>query len=114
MRYSEVLLIYAEALNEAMGGPTDEAYDAINAVRERARNGNASVLADLAGLDQISFRKAVLDERRHDFVSEGQRWFTSAHRNLIDYVKRPKGDKANPAVFNLSSRSQRELDVNRT
>ncbi len=115
MRYSEVLLIYAEALNEAMGGPTDEAYDAINAVRERARNGNASVLADLAGLDQISFRKAVLDERRHEFVSEGQRWFDLVRTgNLIEYVKRAKGDKANPAVFNyVFPIPQRELDVNR-
>jgi len=115
MRYSEVLLIYAEALNEAMGGPTEEAYEAINAVRERARNGNASVLPDLAGLDQISFRKAVLDERRHEFVSEGQRWFDLVRTgNLIEYVKRAKGDKANPAVFNyVFPIPQRELDVNR-
>jgi len=115
MRYSEVLLIYAEALNEAMGGPTEEAYEAINAVRERARNGNASVLPDLAGLDQISFRKAVLDERRHEFVSEGQRWFDLVRTgNLIEYVKRAKGDKANPAGFNyVFPIPQRELDVNR-
>ncbi len=49
MRYAQVLLMYAEALNEANGGPTPEAYDAVNKVRERARNGNPDVLPDLRG-----------------------------------------------------------------
>ena len=35
-RYADVLLMYAEALNEWKGGPTQEAYDAINEIRERA------------------------------------------------------------------------------
>ncbi|SMO31832.1 SusD family protein [Fodinibius sediminis] len=37
-RYAEVLLIYAEAANEANSGPTPEAYAAVNKVRERARH----------------------------------------------------------------------------
>ena len=36
LRYADVLLLYAEALNEWKQGPTKEAYDAINKVRERA------------------------------------------------------------------------------
>ena len=36
IRYADVLLMYAEALNEANNGPTQAAYDAINAVRARA------------------------------------------------------------------------------
>ena len=36
LRYAEVLLMIAEAANEAAGGPTAEAYTAINAVRARA------------------------------------------------------------------------------
>ncbi|MBK7031314.1 MAG: RagB/SusD family nutrient uptake outer membrane protein [Bacteroidales bacterium] len=115
MRYSEVLLIYAEALNEANGGPTTEAYDAINTVRERARNGVADVLPDLSGLDQSSFRQAVLSERRHEFVNEGQRWFDLVRTgNLINYVKQAKGDKANPSDFNtVFPIPQRELDLNK-
>lgn len=35
LRYADVLLMYAEAINE-MSGPTQEAYDAINMVRRRA------------------------------------------------------------------------------
>lgn len=36
LRYSDVLLMYAEALNEANGGPTPEAIEAVNRVRRRA------------------------------------------------------------------------------
>ena len=54
IRYAEVLLIYAEALNEVNSGPTQEAYNAINKVRNRAG------LSDLAGLDQEEFRDAIL------------------------------------------------------
>jgi starch-binding outer membrane protein, SusD/RagB family len=113
MRYSEVLLIYAEALNEANNGPTIEAYDAINQVRVRARNGVADVLPDLSGLDKDSFRLAVLNERRHEFVNEGQRWYDLVRMGkLIEYVKRAKGDQANPQDFNtVFPIPQRELDL---
>ena len=36
IRYSDVLLMYAEALNEWKGAPTEEAYDAVNEIRLRA------------------------------------------------------------------------------
>jgi hypothetical protein len=35
MRFAEILLIYAEAINE-VSGPTAEAYNALNRVRRRA------------------------------------------------------------------------------
>jgi len=113
MRYSEVLLMYAEALNEA-SGPTSEAYTAINQVRARARNGNADVLPDLQGLSQDDFRTAVLHERRMEFVNEGIRWYDLVRTGkLIEYVKRAKGDKANPQTFNyVFPIPQRELDNN--
>jgi len=114
MRYSEILLIYAEALNEANGGPTPSAYDAINQVRERARNGQTGVLPDLAGLTQDEFREAVLMERRHEFVNEGKRWFDLVRtNNLVEFVNRAKGDQTNPQDFNyLFPIPQRELDIN--
>lgn len=115
MRYSEILLIYAEALNEVNGGPTTEAYDAVNQVRNRARNGIPDVLPDLAGLDQDAFREAVINERRHEFVSEGQRWYDLVRTGtLIESVKRAKGDIANPTATNyLFPIPQRELDNNK-
>ncbi len=78
MRYADVLLMLAEAINEAQGGPTAEAYDAINEVRRRARFADGverTVLPDLEGLSQSEFREAVWRERRLEFVWEGQRWF---------------------------------------
>jgi starch-binding outer membrane protein, SusD/RagB family len=115
MRYSEILLIYAEALNESKGGPTAEAYTSINLVRARARNGKTGILPDIEGLDQAAFRTAVLNERRHEFVSEGQRWYDLVRTgNLVEYVKRAKGGNSNPTEFNnLFPIPQRELDNNK-
>ena len=75
MRYSEVLLMYAEALNEVNNGPTEQAYDAINQVRDRAFQDGGSGIHDLSGLSYTQFRKAILDERRWELALEGSRWF---------------------------------------
>jgi hypothetical protein len=114
MRYAEVLLIYAEAINELNQGPSSEAYDAVNQVRARARNGTEGVLPDLAGLSQEQFREAVLKEKRCETVNEGQRWFDLVRTgNLVEFVKRAKGDKANPQSFNyVFPIPQREIDLN--
>lgn len=114
MRYPEVLLIYAEALNELNQGPTQEAYDAVNAIRERARNGVDTVLPDLSGLTYQEFQLAVLKEKRCETVNEGQRWFDLVRTgNLEAYVKRAKGEKANPQPFNyVFPIPQREMDLN--
>ncbi|WP_419698723.1 RagB/SusD family nutrient uptake outer membrane protein [Mucilaginibacter sp. NFX135] len=68
IRFSEVLLIHAEAENE-LNGPTTKAYASVNRVRKRAG------LDDLSGLTQAQFRDAVYLERRLEFVFEYQRWF---------------------------------------
>lgn len=114
MRYAEILLIYAEALNELNQGPTQEAYDAVNQVRARARNGNDAVLPDLAGLSYLEFQAAVLKEKRCETVNEGHRWFDLVRTgNLEAFVKRAKGEKATPQphhyVFPIP---QREIDLN--
>lgn len=67
LRYADVLLMYAEALNEL--NKTDEAYPYINIVRERAG------LGDLSGLTQDEFRLALEKGRRLEFLEEGHRWF---------------------------------------
>jgi hypothetical protein len=75
-RYADVLLMLAEASNEAKGGPTAAAFAAINQVRQRARLGKEeAVLPDLAGLTQAEFRDAVLRERNWELAGEGKRWF---------------------------------------
>lgn len=67
IRYADVLLMLAEAINE-QSGPTGEALGYLNQIRKRAG------LADLNGLDKTSFRTAVLKERRLELAFENQRW----------------------------------------
>jgi starch-binding outer membrane protein, SusD/RagB family len=69
LRYADVLLMLAEAINEQSDGPTVEAYDYLNAIRSRAG------LAALSGLNENSFRDAVLKERRIELAFENHRWF---------------------------------------
>lgn len=69
IRYAEVLLNRAEALNE-LSGPTDEAVSLLNQVRERA-GAPQYVLADFPSKE--SLRDALLDERGWEFVAEGMR-----------------------------------------
>jgi hypothetical protein len=68
LRYADVLLMRAEALNEL--GQTASAEAPLNEVRNRAG------LDDIqSGLGQADFRNAVLKERRLELAFEGQRWF---------------------------------------
>lgn len=65
LRYSDVLLMIAEAENEVNDGPTTLAYECINQVRERAG------ISDLAtGLSEDDFRQAVKDERAMELCFE--------------------------------------------
>lgn len=69
LRYADILLTRAEALNE-LGGPTDEAFALLNQVRTRA--GIPDLTAADAGT-QDAFRDAIIRERGWEFVSEGKR-----------------------------------------
>ncbi len=71
-RYADVLLIYAEAANEADGAPSAEAYDAVNKIRQRAE------LDDLTGLSQDAFRQAVRIEQVHELSFENKTWYDMA------------------------------------
>lgn len=78
LRYADVLLLYAEALNEHYGKPTSEAYEAINQVRRRGFGVEditiPSAEADLpAGLSYEQFQQAVRDERSYELCYEGHR-----------------------------------------
>ncbi len=76
-RLSEAKLMYAEAANEANGGPTAEAYKQLNEIRYRARPADhktdGTILPDLEGLTQAQFREAVMNERAMEFINEGKR-----------------------------------------
>jgi len=78
LRYADVLLMYAEVLNEINNGPTTDAYDAINQVRNRAGIGDLT-----PGLDYQAFKNAVLQERQKEFVMEGHRWYDLVRMNKL-------------------------------
>jgi hypothetical protein len=81
LRHADVLLMYAEAVNEG-GAPVAAmtAQQALNAVRTRAGIGT------VAGLSAAAFRDSVWLERRREFVFEGQRWFDLSRWGILDSV----------------------------
>jgi hypothetical protein len=91
LRYADVLLIKAEALNELNQSPTAEAYEAVNKIRRRAFRHplNAPSVDDVpAGLSYEQFRETVREERFKEFVYEQQRWFDLVRwRILVKTVK---------------------------
>jgi len=71
VRYAEVLLNYAEALNE-YSGPSTEVYQAIEAVRKRAGLNPYQLPADLS---QAEMRERIRNERRVELAFEGHRFW---------------------------------------
>lgn len=88
IRLAEMYLIKAEALNELNGGPTPDAFQAFNKIRERARKANGVTRtkpADLLGpLTKEEFRMKVFDERGLEFVGECKRNYDNVRMRYID------------------------------
>jgi hypothetical protein len=98
LRYAEVLLVKAEAINERNHAPKEEAYEAINAVRRRAfkvgefDDGTATASLDdviLKNLTYSEFQRALRRERLYELTYEQVRWFDLVRwKVLIKTVKR--------------------------
>jgi hypothetical protein len=67
LRYADVLLMEAEAMNEL--GQTTQAESPLNQVRQRAG------LPEIHGQSQSAMRNTILHERRVELAFEGDRWF---------------------------------------
>ncbi|WP_066838679.1 RagB/SusD family nutrient uptake outer membrane protein [Rufibacter ruber] len=72
IRYAEVLLNYAEALNEAQG-PVTDVYEKLNQVRRRA--GANMVIAANPAMTKDDMRKIIQKERQVELCFEGHRFF---------------------------------------
>ena len=87
LRYSDVLLMFAEADNEVSGGPTAAAYDAVNQVRRRGYGKpitTANATIDLpTGLSKDAFFAAIVKERSLELGGEGVRKFDLIRWNLL-------------------------------
>jgi starch-binding outer membrane protein, SusD/RagB family len=69
-RLADAYLLYAEAENE-LNGPTADAYEKINIIRDRAFGNNPE--KRLSSLTKDEFRKAIMDERKWELSFEYQR-----------------------------------------
>jgi len=87
LRYSDVLLMFAEADNEINNGPTAAAYNTINMVRRRGYGkpiGTVDPTVDLpSGLSKSDFFKAIVRERSLELGGEGVRKFDLIRWNLL-------------------------------
>jgi starch-binding outer membrane protein, SusD/RagB family len=92
MRYSEVLLMAAEAANELGGaGNATKAVNWLEMVRARARAGNNAILPKVEFANQAQFRTAVQNERRWELAFETERFYDLIRWNLAESVLGPLG-----------------------
>jgi starch-binding outer membrane protein, SusD/RagB family len=95
MRYADILLMYAEAVNEVeegLGGPNGaKAIKAFKDVRKRAfESADQAIKVDgytnTAGASKESFFKAIVEERKWEFGGENIRWKDLVRWNLYSKV----------------------------
>lgn len=84
IRFSDVLLMFAEADNEINPQPSAQAVAALTEVRARAYGG--TIPSDLPSLptDKLGFFTAIVKERLLEFGGEGVRKFDLIRWNLIN------------------------------
>lgn len=77
LRYADILLLAAEALNE--NNKQAQALDYLNQVRTRARNSSPvplpGLLPNVTIMDQAQLRERIYRERRVELAMEQHRWF---------------------------------------
>ena len=100
-RFAEVLLIYAEAVNE-QGAPTAEAIEAFNRVRRRAGLSEWPDVNDVDGNpypdSQDGFRQAIRQERRWELCYEGKRLFDLRRWGILEETFQARANVTEPTV----------------
>ncbi|WPR76361.1 RagB/SusD family nutrient uptake outer membrane protein [Algoriphagus sp. NG3] len=108
-RYSDLLLIAAEAANEI--GNSSQALDYVNMVRERARQGNEDILPDLTMTDQAELRDAIYHERRVELAMEQHRYFDLVRQGRAQEVFAELGITWTPGKHEVYPIPQSEIDI---
>lgn len=96
IRFADVLLMYAEALNNL--GRTSEAYPFVDRVRERA--GLAKLSVARPGLSQAQFLRQLMHERITELTGESTRWNDLARWGYFDDAAKLNELKARDPEFN--------------
>ena len=89
MRYADVLLMAAEALNE--NNKPGQALEYLNLVRERARQGNSAILPDITETGKDALRDLIFKERRSELAMEGIRFWDLVRSGKAPAVLGPLG-----------------------
>lgn len=89
LRYADVLLMAAEAMNE--NGKSTLALPYLNEVRERARGGDPTLLPDVTETDQAALRDIIFEERRHELALESHRFWDLVRTGRAPAVLSPLG-----------------------
>jgi hypothetical protein len=115
IRYADVLLMYAESLNEIAYNGAGEAMAYLNMIRRRARL-PVKTSADIPG--QAEFRLAIERERRVEFAFEGHRWFDLVRTGRAITVINSKATEINlvaPITQNslVAPIPQSQVEINR-
>jgi starch-binding outer membrane protein, SusD/RagB family len=85
LRYSDILLLGAEAYNEE-NNPA-KALEYLNIVRTRARGSNNFILPNVTTMDKAELRESIYHERRVELAMEQHRWFDLARwGRLVDVM----------------------------
>ena len=97
VRYTDVLLLYAEAEARVNNGPNEEAMEAINQIHRRAYGKTPRLkssidykLSDYPTLD--SFMKLLVQEEGYETFGEGKRWLFLKRLGIVkEQIKEAKG-----------------------
>lgn len=92
IRYADVLLMAAEALNET--GRSVQALLYLNEVRERARGNDDQILPDITTTDPNQLREIIYEERSRELAFEGLRYWDLVRTDRAEEVLGPLGFEA--------------------
>ena len=111
IRYADVILMYAEALNQ--NGKTAEACKYLNMTRRRGFGYQTTETSpvDLQTTDQAQFALMVEQERRVELAFENHRWFDLIRTGRAVEVMRSKGFSLNETNL-ICPIPQKQIDVN--
>lgn len=111
IRFADILLLYAEALNQ--NGKTTQACDYLNYVRRRGFGYQTSETTpvDIKTSNKDEFFLKVEHERRVELAFEGHRWFDLIRTNRAVEVMTSKGFKLNETNL-ICPIPQKQIDIN--
>lgn len=109
LRYADVLLVAAEALNE--NGKAGEALVYLEMIRQRARGNNNFILPEVTTTDQSELRDIIYHERRVELAMEQHRWFDLLRWGAAAEVMQADGRNFVAGKHELLPIPQTEIDL---